>query len=1534
MANTLATVASLSGQAWAKAPDGTMRPLKVGDSVTVNEVVVTAKDGRIELNFGDSQPVVIAGGQQVALSPDLWTDLASDKQDAAVQNASVQEALTILNSGGDLTDRFEATAAGLGAGGADEGHSFVQLTRVVESTSGQSFSFASDNSVDAIAIADFTAPAVSPTIITAGSGSVKEDVTTSTGGQLQITDLDPGEAAFRPQVDVAGNYGNFSIDADGNWTYVLNNDDPAVQGLAEGATLPKEVFTVISIDGTTQTVTVSIVGTNDIASIIPEPTLSVPGGGAPLPQNDQGFVKEDVVLSTGGRLLVSDADVGQDIFQVQSNIPGAHGSFSIDKDGNWTYQLNNADPAVQALKEGETLPPEIFTVLSDDGSASHDVTVTISGTNDVAVITAAAGSSDTGAVKEDVVLSTGGQLKVVDADRGENAFQVQTGVPGAHGSFSIDKDGKWTYQLNNNDPAVQALNEGARLPNEVFTVKSIDGTSHLVTVTITGTNDAAVITTAAGSTDKGAVKEDVTLVASGQLKVTDVDTGEASFRVQTNVAGAHGSFSIDKDGKWTYQLNNSDPAVQGLAEGKSLPSEVFTVRSVDGTSHDVTVTITGTNDTPVAVADGVFGVLENTAKTFQASDLLVNDKDLDGDTLTITSVQGASNGTVVLNNLGQVVFTPAINYNGPASFTYTISDGHGGSSTASVSLTVSESNDAPVAVNDQVTTLEDKAITIAPSQLLNNDSDVDGDVLVISSVQGAVHGSVALVNGSVVFTPEANYTGNGASFTYTVADPFGATSTATVAVNVTPVNDAPVIDLDASAAGINYAATFTENGAPISISDTDILITDVDSSSITGATIILTNAQLNDVLSVGALPLGITANVVGSTITLSGASSLANYQTAIHNITFANNSETPNTTTRDISVTVTDGAATSIAAHTSITVVAVNDAPVAVDDPGKAFVKSVGLHGEYYSYFEGPNGLNLTNIDQAETFIANHGANATFTATNLDYGDAAIRTSLGTGQNLELFLRGDKASLSNAHPDSSDAIIRMSGAIELAAGTHNFRVYGDDGYQIKIDGVVVAQFNGNQAPTTNVHNDFTIATGGLHQVEILYWDQGVQAVLKVEISSDHGATYSVLSSQTTTHVSAYLMNEDETWTATAAELLANDSDKDGDALSITSVQNAVNGTVQLNGNGTVTFKPNANFSGAASYTYTVSDGHGGTDTATVSIDVLSVNDKPVANNDILIAAKNTAAAGSNQFAIVIPQSDLLVNDTDIDGNKLSIKSVEVLPNGASNGYAWISASGEVMFLPVVGFTGEATFKYYINDNFGGVSDTPATVTVKVASINGNDSANTLNGTSGAGETFAGLGGNDTINALGGNDFIDGGAGNDSINGGAGNDLIKGGSGNDILEGGIGEDKLIGGLDNDQLSGGAGNDVLEGSSGNDQLSGGAGADTFVWHLVDKGTKTVPANDTVSDFTVGAGGDTLDIKDLLQNENSGNLTEYLHFTSNGADTTISISSAGDFKGNNYSTATDQTIVLSGVNLTTMGTDADIINQLKNNANLITD
>ncbi|MFQ2486106.1 VCBS domain-containing protein [Aeromonas caviae] len=282
----------------------------------------------------------------------------------------------------------------------------------------------------------------------------------------------------------------------------------------------------------------------------------------------------------------------------------ALGSLSITADGTWTYNVDNSK--VQYLGKGET-KEETFTVQSVDGTP-HKVTIIITGVNDGSVqIT---GSDDAGAVTEDLnvvsgLLSDSGQLKISDADGADEvAFKTDaasiTASKDALGSLSITADGTWTYNVDNSK--VQYLGKG-ETKEETFTVQSVDGTPHKVTIIITGVNDGSVQIT--GSDDAGAVTEDLNVVSgllsdSGQLKICDADgADEVAFKTDaasiTASKDALGSLSITADGTWTYNVDNSK--VQYLGKGETK-EETFTVQSVDGTPHKVTITITGTNDAP------------------------------------------------------------------------------------------------------------------------------------------------------------------------------------------------------------------------------------------------------------------------------------------------------------------------------------------------------------------------------------------------------------------------------------------------------------------------------------------------------------------------------------------------------------------------------------------------------------------------------------------------------------------------------------------------------------------------------------------------------------------------------------------------------------------------------------------------------------------------------------------------------------------------------------------------------------------------
>jgi Ca2+-binding RTX toxin-like protein len=239
-----------------------------------------------------------------------------------------------------------------------------------------------------------------------------------------------------------------------------------------------------------------------------------------------------------------------------------------------------------------------------------------------------------------------------------------------------------------------------------------------------------------------------------------------------------------------------------------------------------------------------------------------------------------------------------------------------------------------------------------------------------------------------------------------------------------------------------------------------------------------------------------------------------------------------------------------------------------------------------------------------------------------------------------------------------------------------------------------------------------------------------------------------------------------------------------------------------------------------------------------------------------------------------------------------------------------------------------------NDSLsGGAGDDTLSGGIGDDYLSGGDGQDSLSGGTGN-DTLDGGADDDLVDGSADDDLVDGSSGDDVVLGGEGDDLVFGGSGDDRLEGGAGDDMLSGGSGNDVLFGGAGEDRLNGGSGNDSLVGGDGIDIFALESGDEGSIGVPAVDTIADFTLGVGGDVLDLSDMLQGEDLGSLDGFLNFSYDGVsgDTTISV----DVDGSSGTFETAQQIVLSGVDLTANGTltDSQILDNLLNNGNLIVD
>ncbi|PTO66660.1 VCBS domain-containing protein [Vibrio splendidus] len=508
-------------------------------------------------------------------------------------------------------------------------------------------------------------------VATDDSGSVTEDIDVDditnqlvTSGQIVITDVDSDTPTFSAdgEFNLVGStndsqLGVLSIEPDGAWTYVVNNDD--VQYLDDDEFVT-EVYTVTASDGTTSEVIITINGADDPSDI-------TVGEG----DSDTGEVTEDVDvdqesnnLTTSGTLTITDVD-DNDVAAFEPNgtfnpegstNDTALGMLTITDDGEWTYVVDNDD--VQYLDDDEFVT-EVYTVTAIDGTTS-EVTITINGADDPSEITVGEGDSDMGEVTEDVDvdpesndLMATGTLTITDVDANDVAAFQPNGTFNPEGStndtalgvLTITDDGEWTYVVDNDN--VQYLDDD-EFVTEVYTVTAIDGTTSEVTITINGADDPSEITVGEGDSDMGEVTEDVDvdpesndLMATGTLTITDVDANDvAAFQPNGtfNPEGstndtALGMLTITDDGEWTYVVDNDD--VQYLDDDEFV-TEVYTVTAIDGTTSEVTITINGADDpSEITVGEGDSDMGEVTEDVDVNPD--TNELSVSG-TLTITDV--------------------------------------------------------------------------------------------------------------------------------------------------------------------------------------------------------------------------------------------------------------------------------------------------------------------------------------------------------------------------------------------------------------------------------------------------------------------------------------------------------------------------------------------------------------------------------------------------------------------------------------------------------------------------------------------------------------------------------------------------------------------------------------------------------------------------------------------------------------------------------------------------------------------------------
>jgi VCBS repeat-containing protein len=359
-----------------------------------------------------------------------------------------------------------------------------------------------------------------------------------------------------------------------------------------------------------------------------------------------------------------------------------------------------------------------------------------------------------------------------DIDVEKNTLTVKTVTEPTKGALTLNPDGTFTYVPN---PDFHGQDEFTYIVND----GKADSKVEKVIIEVESINDAPT-----ASPNQLNATED-TLV-HGQLSGSDVDGDILTYSIVED--GKKGTVTItnDKTGTFTYQPH-----------ANAVGADSFTYKVNDGKidSQTVTVnmTITAVNDVPMAFEDQFTITEDSPLQVDVNTGLLANDTDDDNDSLTAIKVNDPANGTLTLNPDGSFIYTPNPNFHGQDQFVYSANDGQADSEPQTVTINVTPVNDAPIANPGTLNVTEDE---IATGSLTG--TDVDGDTSTYTIVENGNKGTVTITNsltGAFTYTPNNNETGND-SFTFKVNDGTADSQTVTIDVTINAVNDAPIATQD------------------------------------------------------------------------------------------------------------------------------------------------------------------------------------------------------------------------------------------------------------------------------------------------------------------------------------------------------------------------------------------------------------------------------------------------------------------------------------------------------------------------------------------------------------------------------------------------------------------------------------------------------------------------------------------------------------------------------------------------------------------
>ncbi|MGY1408093.1 Ig-like domain-containing protein [Luteimonas sp. A611] len=807
--------------------------------------------------------------------------------------------------------------------------------------------------------------------------------------------------------------------------------------------------------------------------------------------------------------------------------------------------------------------------------------------------------------------------------------------------------------------------------------------------------------------DAQSIAEDSVL--EGRVAGTDADGDALTYARGSDPT--NGTVVVNADGTYTYTPN---PDFNG--------TDSFSVTISDGrggtTTSTITVTVTPVNDAPTATG----GPLTTNEDTPATGTIIGND--VDGDELTYTVSTPPANGSLVLDpETGAYTYTPNDDFNGGDSFTVTVDDGNGGSTTVNVPVTVVAVNDPPTASGAPLVTDED---TPASGTIVGN--DVDGDELTYTLTTPPANGALVLDpdTGAYTYTPNDDFNG-GDSFTVTVDDGNGGSTIVNVPVTVTPVNDAPVASNDGP-------VTVTED-TPVS---GNVLTNDND---VDGDTLTVTQFTVAG---------DTTVYTAGQTATITGVGTLLINADGGYTFTPALNYNGPVPTA---TYTITDGSLTDTAELSFASVSPVNDAPVATNDGPVAVTEDTPVSGNVLTNDNDVDGDTLTvtqftvdgdrtvytagqtaTITGVGTLFINADGSYTFTPALNYNGPVPTATYTITDGSLT-----DTAELSfaNVSPVNDAPVATNDGPVAVTEDTPvggnvltndsdvdgdtltvtQFTVVGDTtvytaGQTATITGVGTLLINADGGytftPAPNYNGPvptatYTVTDGSLTDTAELSFND-VSAVNDAPVFEDEDkdpvdpAGYS------------FDYNENST-TATVLGAVAA-SDVDGDPITYTIISgdpdgwfaiNATTGEITLTAAGVLSLANDFETAGNShSLAIRATDGQGGATDVVVTLNEQDVNDPPVAVDDVLSVQQNTT--------LTVDVATLLANDSDPDAG--AVLTITGVANGTGG---TVTLDGDdVVFVPTPGYAGPATFTYTLSDGMG--STTTGTVNVTVTPV--------------------------------------------------------------------------------------------------------------------------------------------------------------------------------------------------------------------------